>query len=123
MERALSVTGRVATALLAGERGLARLETISGIATCFFPISSLAEASTDFGCTNPIGRASLTDGTRLGRAEGSGFCVVLGLSAWVIIPGTLGFGFEDFGANAIAGGSGREMEWNGRAVLQTPVSK
>lgn len=106
MERALSVTGRVATAFLAGERGLVRLAGTSGFTTRLAPISVPAEPSTDLGCVFLVGTPSLTLGTRLGRVEGSDFCVVLGLSAWATMPGSLGF--EDFGANAIAGGCRRE---------------
>jgi hypothetical protein len=63
-----------------------------------------------------MGTPSLTVGARFGRVEGSGFCVVLGLSAWVIMPGSLGF--EVFGANAIAG-CGREVRCVYVRVRQT----
>ena len=95
-----SITGLVATALLAGSRGFARLEGTPGFATRLAPISDPAETSADFGGVSFMGTPSLTVGTRFGRVGGSGFCAVLCLSAWVIMPGTLGF--EDFGANAIA---------------------
>lgn len=54
--RALSTTGRVVTAFLVGERGFTRLGGASG-----------------FCCVFLIGTASLTDGVRLSRAEGSVF--------------------------------------------------
>lgn len=102
-----SITGWVATVLFAGNRGFAGLERTSGFAARLVPISAPAEASVDFGCAFFMGTPSLTVGTRFGRLEGSGFCVVLGLSAWGIMPGCLGF--EDFGANDIASGCGREV--------------
>jgi hypothetical protein len=100
--RTFSLNGRVATVLLTGERGFACLETISGFATRLVPISAPAETSADFGCVFLMGMPSLIVGARFGRVEGSGFCVVLGLSAWVIMPGSRGF--EVFGANAIVVG-------------------
>lgn len=112
LERALSATGRVATAFLAGERGFVRLAGTSGFATRLVLISAPAEPSTDFGCVFLVGTPSLILGTRFGRVKGSGFCVVLGLSAWETMLGSLGL--EVFGANAIAGGCGRD----GSAVLR-----
>lgn len=103
-----SITGRVATTLVAGERGFARLERTSDFATRLAPISAPAEASADFGCVILMGSPSLTVGARFGRVEGPGFCVVLGLSAWVLMPGSRGF--EVFGANAILSGCGRVRE-------------
>lgn len=104
LERTRSITGRVATVLPAGERGFARLGRTSGFPTGLVPVSAPAKAPADFGCVFLMGTPSLTVATRFGRVEGSDFCVVLGLSAWVIMPGSLGF--EVFGANAIAGGCG-----------------
>lgn len=99
-----SITGRVATALLDGERGFARLERTSGFATRLDPISVPAEDSADFGCVFFMGTASQTVGTRFGSVGGSGFCIVLGLSAWALMPGSRGF--EVLGANAIPSGCG-----------------
>lgn len=76
-----SITGRVAPALVAGERGFARLERTSGFATRLAPISAPAETSAVFGCVIFMASPSLTVGARLGRVEGPGFCVILGLSA------------------------------------------
>jgi hypothetical protein len=110
--RALSIAGRVATAFLVGERGFAPLEGTSGFATRLVTISTpAAEASADLGCIFLAGTPSLTVTARFVRIEGSVFCVVLGLSAWVMIPG--GLGFEDFGAKAIAGGW---WSWSGVVV-------
>ena len=103
-----SITGRVATALVTGERGFARLEGTSGFATRLAPIPAPAEASADLGCIIFIASPSLTVGTRFGRVEGPGFCVVLGVSAWALMPGSRGF--EVFGANAILSGYGRVRE-------------
>lgn len=99
-----SITGRVATALLDGERGFARLERTSGFATRLDPTSVPAEDSADFGCVFLMGAPSLMVGACFGSVGSSGFCVVLGLSAWALMPGSRGF--EDFGANDIPSGCG-----------------
>src|SRR5882757_3365278 len=88
----------------------------SGFTTRLVTNSTPAEASIGFGCVFLTGATSLTLGTRLARAEGSGFCVALGLSAWATIPGIRGF--EVFGANAIAGGCGREWKFGRRAHVR-----